>query len=226
MTEAFSASSSAMALAQELASLLPATREGLFNPYATVHPMDAAANTPMAKLGRLGAHLDCDPEVILVGEAPGWRGCALSGVAFTSEDQLLSGAIPRVARLPERLSTNAGGPFKEATAEAVWGILYELGLAERAVLWNAIQMHPHQPDNALCNRTPTTSEVLEGKPAMLALRSAFPKAKLVAVGKKSQGLLARMGLACDLSVRHPSFGGKPEFQAAMRSAFGRNAPMN
>jgi len=223
MTEACSVSSSAMALAQELASLLPATREGFFNPYATPHPLDANSNNPQAKLARLGAHLDCDPEVICVGEAPGYQGCALSGVAFTCEDQILSGAIPRVALLSERLSSRPKGPFKEPSAAAVWGILYELGLAERAVLWNAVQMHPHRPGNPLCNRTPTTSEVMEGKPAMLALRSAFPKAKLVAIGKKSQGLMDRMGLACDLAVRHPSYGGKPEFQASMRAAFGRRA---
>ena len=226
MTEGYSVSPSAMALAQELASLLPPTREGLFNPYATPHQMDAHGNSPKAKLGRLGAHLDCDPEVILVGEAPGWRGAAVSGVAFTCEDQILSGAIPRVARGYERLSGYASGPFKEGSAAAVWEILYEVGLAEKAVLWNAIQMHPHLPDNPLCNRTPSSSEVMEGKPAMLALRAAFPKAKLVAIGKKSQGLMDRMGLACDLYVRHPSYGGKTEFQASMRAAFGRRALPN
>lgn len=226
MTEGYTVSSSAMSLAQELASLLPPTRVGLFNPYATPHHMDANSNGPQAKLARLGAHLDCDPEVICVGEAPGFQGCALTGVAFTSEDQILSGAIPRVGRMPERLSGRPNGPFKEPSAAAVWAILYELGLAERAVLWNAIQMHPHLADNPLCNRTPTTSEVMEGKPAMLALRAAFPRAKLVAIGKKSQGLMDRMGLACDLAVRHPSYGGKPEFQASMRSAFGRRTLPN
>lgn len=226
MTEGYSVSPSAMALAQELAALLPPTREGLFNPYATPHHMDANSNSPQAKLARLAAHLDCVPEVICVGEAPGYQGAACTGVAFTCEDQILSGAIPRVARLPERLSSRPNGPFKEPSAAAVWGILYELGLAERAVLWNAIQMHPHLPDNPLCYRTPTTSEVMEGKPAMLALRAAFPKAKLVAIGKKSQSLMDRMGLTCDLAVRHPSYGGKPEFQASMRATFGRRGLPN
>lgn len=226
MTEGYSVSPLAMALAQELASLLPATREGLLNPYATPHQIDAPGNCPDTKLARLGAHLDCDPEMILVGEAPGWRGAAVSGVAFTCEHQILSGAIPRIPRRSERLSGYERGPLKEGSAAAVWETLYEIGLAERAVLWNAIQMHPHLPGNPLCNRTPSPSEVMEGRPAMLALRAAFPKAKLVAIGKKSQGLMNRMGIACDLSVRHPSFGGKPEFQASMRAAFGRRTLTN
>lgn len=226
MIEGHSVSPSAMALAKELASLLPPTREGLFNPYATPHQLDAHGNSPEAKLARLAAHLDCDPEVILVGEAPGWRGAAVSGVAFTCEGQILSGAIPRLAPGYVRLSGYGSGPLKENTADAVWEILYEVGLAEKAVLWNSIQMHPYPPGEPLSNRTPSTSEVMEGKPAMLALRAAFPKAKLVAVGKKSQGLMGRMGIAFDLAVRHPSFGGKPEFQASMRAAFGRRTLTN
>lgn len=221
MSEARAASATAVALAEELAALLPPTREGLFNPYLTPHPLDTSNNGPKAKLARLGAHLDCDPALICVGEAPGYQGAVISGVAFTSEDQLMAGAIPRIDREAGRLSLRAAGPFKEPSATAVWGILYELELAESAILWNAIQMHPYVPGNHLCNRTPTQAEVMLGRPAMLALRSAFPRAKLVAIGQKAQGLLQRMELTADVAVRHPSYGGKPEFNAAMRAAFGR-----
>lgn len=221
MSERHKGLSCGVALARELVSLLPGSREGLFNPYQHPHPLDAPGNGPKAKLARLGAHLDCQPRLICIGEAPGYQGAVISGLAFTSEAQLMAGTVPRLIRESGRLSMRPAGPYKEPSATAVWAILYELGLAESTVMWNAIQMHPYVPGNQLRNRTPTQAEVAMGRPALLALRAAFPSAKVVAIGQKAQGLLKRMDLAVDVQVRHPSFGGKPEFDEGMRAAFGR-----
>src|SRR5215470_7308873 len=66
----------------------------------------------------LGARADA--EVVLVGEAAGYRGARISGVPFTSERQL-----------------SGSGPA-EASATIVHRVLAELGLDEDVLLWNAV----------------------------------------------------------------------------------------
>jgi uracil-DNA glycosylase len=197
-------------LAKHLVATLPSGLDGLFNPWKDSCPHDAKGNGPSPKLERLSQHLDCDPEFILVGEAPGYQGCRYSGIAFTSERLLGEGAIPRITALQGRLSDRRL-PFSEPSATIVWKTLYRLGIAERTILWNAMQLHPYRSDNLWSNRTPTPEEIKLGEPAMRLLIDAFPKAQVVAVGKKAEGLLAEMGIEVAGAVRHPANGGATEF---------------
>lgn len=206
---------SKLSLASRLVDTLPSGREGLFNPWRDCCPHDAAGNGPAEKLERLARHLDCNPEFILAGEAPGYQGCRYSGIAFTSERLLGEGAIPRIPALAGRLSTRRL-PFSEPSATIVWKTLYRLGIAERTILWNAMQLHPYRPDNLWSNRTPTPSEISLGEPALRMLIKAFPSARIVAVGKKSEGLLLEMGIPIAGSVRHPANGGATEFAAGLK----------
>lgn len=164
---------------------------------------------------RLALHLDCAPEFVLAGEAPGYQGCRYSGIAFTSERLLGEGAIPRIPALAERLSTRRL-PFSEPSATIVWKTLYRLGIEERTILWNAMQLHPYRPDNLWSNRTPTPEEIKLGVPALRMLIEAFPAAKIIAVGKKSEGLLREMGIPIAGSVRHPANGGATEFSDGLK----------
>lgn len=204
------------ALASCLVATLPSGLSGLFNPWRDHCPHDAAENGPQEKLNRLALHLDCEPEFILAGEAPGYAGCRYSGIAFTSERLLGEGAIPRVPATQHRLSTRRL-PFSEPSATIVWKTLYRLGIAERTILWNALQLHPHRPDNLWSNRTPTPSEIALGAPAVRLLLAAFPSARIIAVGKKSEGLLHGMGIPTAGSVRHPANGGATEFAAGLEA---------
>lgn len=72
---------------------------------------------------RLRAYLEsrADAPLLLVGEAPGYRGARVSGVPFTSERQL-----------------TGSGPA-EATATIVHRVLADLGLEEEALLWAEIE---------------------------------------------------------------------------------------
>lgn len=203
-----------MILARRLVETLPSGLSGLFNPWRDCCPHDAADNGPAEKLGRLALHLDCDPEFILAGEAPGYAGCRYSGIAFTSERLLGEGAIPRIPVLSGRLSTRRL-PFSEPSATIVWKTLYRLGIAERTILWNALQLHPHRPDELWSNRTPAPAEIRLGEPALRMLIEAYPKARIIAVGKKSEGLLLGMGIRTAGSVRHPANGGATEFAAGL-----------
>lgn len=212
----------ATTLAARLVDTLPSGVTGLFNPWRDTCPDDFEWNGPSDKLARLAAHLDCDPVFILCGEAPGHLGCRHSGIAFTSERLLLAGSIPRMPRIDQRL-TSRKRPFSEPSATIVWTTLYRLGIAERTVLWNALQMHPHEPGNRRSNRTPTPAEISLGAPALKLLIAAFPAAKIVAVGKKSEGLLASMEIESAAIVRHPANGGATKFAEGMDALLkGRN----
>jgi len=204
-----------LSLAKRLVKTLPSGVAGLFNPWQDRCPHDAVGNGPVEKLNRLALHLDCNPEFILAGEAPGYQGCRYSGIAFTSERLLGEGAIPRIPALTGRLSTRRL-PFSEPSATIVWKTLYRLGIEERTILWNAMQLHPHRSDNLWSNRTPAPSEISLGEPALRVLIEAFPDAKIIAVGKKSEWLLHEMGIPTAGSVRHPANGGATQFSAGLK----------
>jgi len=153
-----------LSLATRLVDSLPHGQKGLFNPWRDCSADDLLANTPESRLHRLAQHLDCAPDFILCGEAPGYQGCVRSGIAFTSERLLIEGAIPRVSRVAGRL-TERRLPFSEPSATIVWKTLYKLGIAEKTILWNAVQLHPYMPGNRLSNRTPTPAEIALGFPA-------------------------------------------------------------
>jgi hypothetical protein len=202
--------------ARRLVETLPSGMPNLFNPWRDHCPDDEPWNGPAAKLERLAAHLNCEPAFILCGESPGHLGCRHSGIAFTSERLLLEGAIPRVPRTDRRLTSRAL-PFSEPSATIVWKALYRLGIAETSILWNALQMHPHKPGDRRTNRTPTPAEIALGEPALRMLCEAFPAAKIVAVGRKAEGLLRSMMLAPAATIRHPANGGATEFAAGLKS---------
>ena len=83
-----------------------------------------------------------EARVLLLGEAPGYRGARISGLPFTSERQL-TGAGPA-----------------EATATIVRRVLTELGLEQDVLCWNVVPTHP---GSSTSNRRPTTAEVAAGR---------------------------------------------------------------
>ena len=202
-------------LAKLLTDTLPPGSPTLFNPWRDRSTDDEPCNGPDARLARLAAHLDCDPKFILCGEAPSHRGCRHSGIAFTSECQLLAGGIPRISKMNHRL-TSGDKPYFERSAMIVWDELYRLRIEKRTILWNALQMHPHKPENPQSNRTPTSEEVKKGKPALKMLVREFPSAKVVAVGRKAERSLKSMGIVPAASVRHPANGGATKFEQELK----------
>lgn len=201
-------------LARTLVATLPHGLPGLFNPWLDCSVDDTLINTPDAKLERLAHHLDCDPVCIGVGEAAGYLGMRHSALAFTSERLLLEGVIPRVPIPWGRLTTRPT-PCSEPSATIVWKTLYRLGIAERTILWNAVALHPHHYGDGDSNRTPSSSEILLGAEALRILVGAFPAAKIVAIGRKAEKLLADMWIRIAGAVRHPANGGANEFAVGM-----------
>ncbi|HEX5448694.1 MAG TPA: uracil-DNA glycosylase [Gaiellaceae bacterium] len=109
--------------------------------------------------GRLGRYLEehADAPILLVGEAPGYRGARVSGIPFTSERQL-----------------TGHGPA-EATATVVHRALQDLELD--VLLWNVVPTHPGTENS---NRPPTKQEVEAGLPFALELAE---NRRVLAVGR-------------------------------------------
>jgi uracil-DNA glycosylase len=123
---------------------------------------------------------------ILVGEAAGYRGARVSGIAFTSERQL-----------------TGTGPA-EASATIVHRVLSELGIEDDVLLWNVVPTHP---GTASSNRRPTRAEVAAARPFLDHLARGR---RVIAVGR-----IAASELDAPY-VRHPSHGGAMAFAAGMR----------
>jgi uracil-DNA glycosylase len=142
---------------------------------------------------RLSTYLESrrDADVLLVGEAPGYRGARVSGVPFTSERQL-----------------SGSGPA-EATATIVRSVLRELGLEESVLGWNLVPTHPHQPGRPETNRPPTREEIASGRAFLEPLAAGR---RVIAVGR-----LAERALGASY-VRHPAHGGAAAFRAGLIEA--------
>jgi uracil-DNA glycosylase len=139
---------------------------------------------------RLATYLElhADAPLLLVAEAPGFRGTRISGIPLTSERQL-SGTGPA-----------------EATATIVHRVLAELGLVQSVLLWNVVPTHPHLPGNAASNRRPTRTEVEASRPFLAALARGR---SVLAVGRLAESALGMPG------IRHPSHGGAVAFRAGL-----------
>ena len=144
---------------------------------------------------RLRAYLGsrADAPLVLVAEAPGYRGAAVSGIPLTAERQL-----------------TGKGPA-EATATIVHRVLAELALAHHVLLWNVVPTHPCRPGRPASNRPPTRSEVEASRPFLDALVRGR---RVVEVGR-----LAARELDAP-AVRHPSHGGAVAFREGLRRILG------
>jgi uracil-DNA glycosylase len=182
----------------------------VFNPWTQPDELDLTREGPRERVERLRAHFNCQPALLLVGEAPGYQGCHFSGIPFTNEKLILQGSIPRVSSV-FRLTTRER-PWCEPSATIVWRNLHELGLAERAVLWNTFAWHPFKPGNRLSNRTPTRTELESGLPVLRAVLAHFEGIPVVPVGQIAARTLATVGIKALAPVRHPSMGGATEFR--------------
>lgn len=198
---------------------LPVLSEGSrpqFNPYQGVNPSvdrPGADRIRRENLRRYLQSFNSWPEVLVVGEAPGWRGCRFSGVPFTSEAQL-NGELPFAG---EQSSLGAQ-PYREATATIFWRVMRKLH--PRFLAWNNLPLHPHQLGKPLSNRTPAPEEIRAAERMLAELIALLEPKWIVAVGKSAQTALQYLGIA-PICVRHPGHGGAKAFEIQMQALFCR-----
>jgi uracil-DNA glycosylase family 4 len=176
----------------ELVERLAAAEIGeTYNQYASSRLLQKRLRGYLA--GQAGA------EVVLVGEAAGYRGARVSGIPFTSERQL-----------------TGSGPA-EATATVVHRVLTQLGVKNEVLLWNVVPTHPGSETS---NRRPTLTEV---DAASEFLDELTRDRVVIAVGRLAASVLDAP------YVRHPSHGGAAAFEEGLRRSFAtigrRRAPV-
>jgi uracil-DNA glycosylase len=184
------------------------------NPFAFSLPANAVRRRNLTRyLEQIGER---GPTVLLVGEAPSYRGMRITGVPFTNTVILRRG-VPHFGlfgsangySVPDDLPAVAAEP----TATVLWSTLVELDFLP--LLWSAYPLHPHRPGNPLSNRTPSMAETAEWSWSWHALEQMFSIRTVVAVGNVAYDSLARTGLSVS-RVRHPAHGGKKMFARGLR----------
>jgi len=163
--------------------------------------------------------LDRSPKVLLVGEAPGFRGMKITGVPFTSRTILEQAGDGFGLFGPGKgyvLPPDPDGVAAEPTATVMWQVLAELEFLP--LLWSACPWHTHVLDRPLSNRTPTAAEAALGIPFRQALTALFGIESVVAVGNVAHLSLQRSGLDAP-KIRHPAHGGRSGFKRGLEELF-------
>jgi hypothetical protein len=199
----------------------------VFNPWWEADKQnDVDRNAPVIRRKHLGAYLHKrlgKVQLVVIGEALGYRGGHFTGIPMTSERILLgkkedAGIRPEHvfssfnARRTSKREQCADG-FSEPTATIVWSSLLRLGLKpEEFVLWNAFPWHSFDPRRGmLSNRIPTKRERSAGLSALKGFLDLFPCNEIVALGNVAASQLKELNAEMH-QVRHPASGGAKLFR--------------
>lgn len=208
----------------------------VFNPWWEVDEQnDIGRNAPVIRRNQLRAYLQKrigKANVVVIGEAVGYRGGHFSGIPMTSERLLLgrskrfhikprdffSDVKPRRTSKPKKCPDG----FSEPTATIVWGMFLRLGLKpEQFVLWNAFPWHSFDSRRGmLSNRMPNKSERAAGLPVLKAFLELFPCEQVVALGKIAAAQLEELNVNAHC-IRHPASGGAKLFRQQIATIVAR-----
>lgn len=150
--------------------------------------------------------------ILVVAEALGYRGGRLTGIPISSENLLRQAPHPFLRALRESLQID--GNTSEATATMVWSSL--AGRRRIPLFWNAFPFHPHRNGEPASNRAPTAAEVAEGQQYLARLADVYRPEAVAGLGGKGTAAARRAlpGMTI-MQIRHPSYGGKSDFQRGM-----------
>lgn len=158
---------------------------------------------------------------LMVMEAPGYRGCRLTGVPVTSRKILLEGVSELDIFGTDRgyQATDDEG-FEnvqgEQSATIVWGTLANLGIVP--LIWNTFPFHPRKIGQQRTNRRPRKPEMKLGAHYLQRIIEHFQPKIIIAVGNVAHETLTSMKITSH-KVRHPAQGGKNDFVAGLESLF-------
>ena len=191
-----------------LADLSTANIGATFNQFRETGP-DDVPDGPMIRRANLRQYLaERDrADVLAIGEAAGYQGMRWSGIAFTSEFDLLRWGDPY------RRSSRRPRPWKEPSGTIVHGLLDELRAERRVILWNTVPTHPHLAEQPLSNRRPTRPEVVAGLTYARRLIEIVRPRLVVGVGRIAADTVGNGAVY----VRHPAQSGATAFRAGMRA---------
>jgi len=150
--------------------------------------------------------------ILLIGEAPGYKGCKITGIPFTSGKVFEKVEHPVLLEIKDKLILSK--IEAENTATIVWNYLATKN--STPLFWNSFPYHPHPEGNENKNRTPTDEEIKYGVKFLHALNVIFKPEIIAGVGNSGVDCAERAFPELKIQyIRHPSFGGKSEFIEGM-----------
>jgi len=149
---------------------------------------------------------------LLVGEAPGYRGCRETGIPFSSSNLLLTSNHPFIRRIRKKIKLDTD--IKESTANIVWQYLEDAPSVP--LFWNAYPFHPHRKNENQSNRKPNATEIKQGIHYLQMLGEIFRLDRVAGVGRSGVQAAEKAFPKKDIIyIRHPSYGGKNDFITGM-----------
>jgi len=180
--------------------------ETVFNPYLD-------ENVSENLKAYLESMLNIDGKrILLVGEAPGYKGCKITGIPFTSGKVFENVEHPLLSGIKEKL--NLRKIESENTATIVWN--YLATKKTTPLFWNSFPYHPHPKSEENKNRAPTAEEIEQGVKFLHALNTIFQPQVIAGIGNSGVNCAQQAFPEMEIKyIRHPSFGGKSDFIEGM-----------
>ena len=185
--------------------------QNTFNPYAEhcieCDVEDAASIRSQMLAATLAVAAEGPLDSIWIGRDLGYRGGRRTGLAFTDDVHLAEHR--RRWGIDVTRPTN-GKAVAERAATVVWNQLFRIEAP--IFLWNAFPLHPHEPDKPFSNRKHSSAEGRAGVEILRDLLSLLRPKRLVAIGNDAEAAAIKLSTEAEvIKVRHPSYGGHPEF---------------
>lgn len=214
---------------QEPFSSTPGIREknkfaGVFNQYSPEIPDNSIRRKNLRIY--LMSKIEIKPDILMIGEAPGYKGCRLTGVPFTSESILIKNENIFGYSKGYRKTDENEKPINEQTATIVWNVMADLmnilgktGKYDKTpklpLFWNAFPFHPYKRENTGSNRKPNSAELKAGEIFVRKILEFSNFSTIIALGNAASESLTSMQLP-HTKIRHPSHGGKKEFEKGLK----------
>lgn len=152
------------------------------------------------------------PKILLVGEAPGYRGARRTGIPFTSQRVFIEHENSFIRKLYKRIHVD--GFESENTAKMIWDVCTSLDVVP--FMWNSFPFHPHVCGNEFSNRAPRSHEINFGKKCLVEIDLIYDFSFVIGVGNMGfRSVSDSFPHKRIEKVRHPSYGGKNEFIEGM-----------
>ncbi|MGR3591830.1 MAG: uracil-DNA glycosylase [Limimaricola soesokkakensis] len=193
--------------------------DNAFNPYADTcvdFDIPGAPEVRRKNLARaLDAALATGVESVWVARDLGYRGGRRTGLALTDEAHLNAHAALLGAKEFKR--STRGPATAERTATVIWRMLMQIG--KPIFLWNVFPLHPHGAGRPMSNRPHTRAERQACRHIMVTLLDLLDPKAILAIGRDAEAAMADLDIAVK-QVRHPSYGGQPEFIDSVSAYYG------
>lgn len=185
-------------------SLLQKRKNSLtvFNPYREGYKLENLKRYLELVFNQTG------PKILLVGEAPGFKGCRLTGIPFSSGNIFSDIEHPFLQQLKTTIQIDQLD--SENTASIVWRHL--LNHQTVPLFWNSFPFHPHPSRIQKKNRAPNKAEIEEGAEYLKILVDSYEPDIVAGLGRKGTECVERVLPEKTVTyIRHPSYGGKTDF---------------